>query len=160
MLQAPWEREAAANHVFPLDDRNIDRLPHTYYLSPRRRWSFAQGQGRLSGYAAPAIGNRSYLIEGEIEIDLASHGVILAAGGQAGGFVLHLDGGHLVHEYVGPRARRCCAAPRRWSRGRRRIAFQFAKTGDCRGTASLLVDGRTEAVAAMADLGPHRSAAG
>ncbi len=153
-LQALWEREAAANHVFPLDDRNIDRLPHTYYLSPRRRWSFAQGQGRLSGYAAPAIGNRSYLIEGEIEIDLASHGVILAAGGQAGGFVLHLDGGHLVHEYVGPRAREVLRSAAALEPGRRRIAFQFAKTGDCRGTASLLVDGRTEAVAAMADLWP------
>ena len=153
-LKDLWEREAAANAVFPLDDRNIDRLPHTYYLSPRRRWSFEQGQGRLSGYAGPTIGNRSYLIEGEIEIDLASHGVILAAGGQAGGFVLHLDGGHLVHEYVGPRRREVLRSAAALEPGRRRIAFQFAKTGELKGTASLLVDGRTEAVAQMADLWP------
>ncbi len=153
-LKELWEREAAANSVFPLDDRNIERLPHTYYLSPRRRWTFEQGQGRLSGYAAPTIGNRSYLIEGEIEIGLASHGVILAAGGQAGGFVLHLDGGHLVHEYVGPRRREVLRSAAALEPGRRRIAFQFAKTGELGGTASLMVDGRTEAVAQMSDLWP------
>lgn len=153
-LKELWEREAAANSVFPLDDRNIERLPHTYYLSPRRCWTFEQGQGRLSGYAAPTIGNRSYLIEGEIEIGLASHGVILAAGGQAGGFVLHLDGGHLVHEYVGPRRREVLRSAAALEPGRRRIAFQFAKTGELGGTASLMVDGRTEAVAQMSDLWP------
>jgi arylsulfatase A-like enzyme len=48
-LKALWEREASANNVFPLDDRNIDRLPYTYYLNSRDLWRLEQGQGRLSG---------------------------------------------------------------------------------------------------------------
>lgn len=140
-LKARWEREAESNQVFPLDDRNIGRLPFTYFLNPRQSWSFAQDQSRVSGYAAPTIGNRSYRIQAEITPGDRASGVILAVGGAAGGFALFMESGRLVHEYVGPRARTVLEVPEALQRDRQTIEFVFTKTGHCRGIGTLRANG-------------------
>lgn len=153
-LKALWEAEAAANLVFPLDDRNVDRLPYTYYLNPRQHWTFAQDQGRLSGYAAPTVGNRSYRIAADVTPGAAADGVILAVGGEAGGFVLRMAGGQLVHEYIGPRSRSILAAPGSLPAGRQMLELVFDKTGHCQGTAILRADGIELARQEIIDMWP------
>ncbi len=140
-LISQWEHEAAQNNVFPLDDRNIDRLPFTYYLDPRRRWTFEQGMARVSGYASPAIANRSYRIVAEVELGLDTAGVILAVGSKAGGYVLFVQDGRLVHEYVGPGRRQVLESELTLPAGRHVLTFAFGKTGDKQGRAQLLCDG-------------------
>jgi arylsulfatase A-like enzyme len=159
-LQRRWEGAAHENQVFPLDDRNIDRLPYTYYLSPRRHWRYQSGMGRVSGYAAPTVGNRSYRIRADIETSRMSEGVILAVGGQAGGYVLYLLEGRLVHEYVGPARRSILESPTALPPGRHTVTFDFRKTGKARGHARLLCDGALLAEQSMEDMWPSGPTSG
>jgi len=159
-LIALWEQEAAANQVFPLDDRNIDRLPFTYFLSPRRHWRFAQNQARVSGYAAPTVGNRSYRISADVTPGDSANGVILAAGGAPGGFVLFMEDGRLVHEYVGPRARTVLKTPHPLAGHRQTLEFVFTKSGHCCGLGVLYADGVELARLELDDMWPASPVSG
>jgi hypothetical protein len=96
---------------------------------------------RVSGYAAPAIGNRSYRIEADVEIVASTEGVILAAGGRPGGYVLFMQHGRLVHEYIGPARRWVVESAHPLPAGRHLLAFEFCKTGNCAGVGTLSCDG-------------------
>lgn len=155
-----WWAEALRNQVLPLDDRNRERVMLTYWGPPRTRWAFEQGMARVSGYAAPAVANRSYRIEAQVELDEADEGVLLSVGGRAGGYVLFIKDGQLVHEYVGPGRRHVLQATLPNQRGRHRLAFEFRKTGPCRGQASLLGDGVTLVVDELDGMWPASPTAG
>lgn len=139
-LKKLWEKEARANHVFPLDDRYGERLGETYHLPARNHWDLGEGELYTSGYAAPSVGNRSYRIKAEVTLDVGASGVIVAAGGKAGGYVLFLDSGKLVHEYVGPRARTVTESAAVVPAGRHVIVADFRKTDHARGEMRLLCD--------------------
>jgi arylsulfatase len=153
-LVALWWAEAERNRVLPLDDRNRSRLSLTYWGPPRRRWAFEAGMTRVSGYAAPAIGNRSYRITADLERAGDDDGVILSCGGRAGGYVLFVQDGRLVHEYVGPRGRHVLESPDRLPAGRHELVFDFRKTGHRAGVATLLCDGQVLATDAIEDMWP------
>jgi hypothetical protein len=80
--------------------------------------------------------------------------VILAAGGEAGGFVLHLNDGRPVYEYVGPLERRILACAKPLAPGRHTVTFEFSKTGDFRGVAKLTADDMEPVTAELADMWP------
>ncbi|HRD44893.1 MAG TPA: arylsulfatase [Caulobacter sp.] len=151
-LKALWEREATANNVFPLDDRYGPRLALTYYLPPRTHWDLGEGEVYASGYSAPAVGNRSYRIDAQVTLERRASGVIAAAGGKAGGYVLFLDQGRLVHEYVGPRSRTVIESKERLPPGRHAIRVVFKKTGNAKGNLTLLVDGQQVGSGAIEDM--------
>ncbi len=159
-LIALWWREAEANHVLPLDDRNRERIGLTYWGPPRRRWRFQQGMNRVSGYAAPSVANRSYRIVADVDLSQDAEGVILSVGGQAGGYVLFIQDGRLVHEYVGPDRRWILESAAPLPPGRRRLAFEFRKTGRCTGVASLLCDDGVLATGEMRGMWPAGPTAG
>ena len=159
-LIALWWREAEANHVLPLDDRNRERIGLTYWGPPRRRWRFQQGMNRVSGYAAPSVANRSYRIVADVDLSQDAQGVILSVGGQAGGYVLFIQDGKLVHEYVGPDRRWILESAATLPPGRRRLAFEFRKTGRCEGVASLLCDDDVLATGEMRGMWPAGPTAG
>lgn len=159
-LKALWEQEAAANQVFPLDDRNLSRLPLTYFLPPRSRWEYGPGPVRVSGYAAPALGNRSYRMTFDLTLHSVERGVIAAAGGHAGGYALFLDRGRLVHEYVGPTGRHAVAGEVPISAGRRVLELEFRKTADRAGEFVLHADGTVLARRAIADMWPSSPMSG
>lgn len=159
-LIALWWREAEANHVLPLDDRNRERIGLTYWGLPRRRWRFEQGMNRVSGYAAPSVANRSYRIVADVDLSQDTEGVILSVGGQAGGYVLFIQDGRLVHEYVGPDRRWTLESISPLSPGRRRLAFEFRKTGRCAGVASLLCDDAVLATGEIQGMWPAGPTAG
>ncbi|MCW3838355.1 arylsulfatase [Sphingomonas canadensis] len=153
-LKALWEREAEANHVFPLDDRYAGRLAKTYHLPPRRRWDLGEGRLYASGYSAPSVGNRSYRFDIEVDLEPRASGAVFAAGGKPGGYVLHIDGGRLVHEYVGPRHRTVIESEVVLPAGRHALTLDFRKTGDCKGELTLLCDGDVVAAGSIADMWP------
>lgn len=156
-LIALWWEQARGNSVLPLDDRNLERLAVTYYAPPRRRWSFAQGMSRVSGYAAPAIANRSYRITADVDV---ADGVILSVGGRAGGYALFVQDGRLVHHYVGPGHDVVVESTAHLPIGRHVLEFVFAKSGHCAGIATLLCDGQSIGSATMSGMWPASPTAG
>ena len=153
-LIALWWSEAEQHQVLPLDDRNRERIMLTYFSPPRRRWDFEQGMTRVSGYTAPAVANRSYSIVVDVELSPDTSGVILSVGGRAGGYVLFIDQGRLVHEYLGPDRRWVLESESALPNGRHNLAFAFRKTGDRRCMATLLCDGLVVAHSEIRDMWP------
>lgn len=154
-----WWTEAERNQVLPLDDRNLSRIGLTYWGPSRKRWRYEQGMNRVSGYAAPAVANRSYRIRADVELSAEDQGVLLAVGGRAGGYVLFVQDGCLVHEYVGPGTRsflRSTPLPP----GRRELRFVFRKTGHCAGIGMLVCDGQTIGSMEMANMWPSSPTGG
>jgi arylsulfatase len=159
-LVALWHDEAERNDVFPLDDRAGERGLFTYWGAPRQRWVFEQGMSRVSGYVAPAVGNRSYRIAANVELAPDTQGVILAVGGRAGGYVLFVQNGRLVHEYAGPDRRWVVESSSPLPQGRHELAFEFRKSAAAAGTATLTCDGRAIGSLDMSDMWPLSPTAG
>ncbi len=159
-LVALWWAEAERNSVLPLDDRNRARMPFSYFSPPRQRWTFEQGMNRVSGYAAPSVANRSYRIIADVELTKASEGVLLSVGGKAGGYVLFVQNGRLVHEYVGPGVRWVVESTAPLPPGRHSLTFDFRKTGNCAGVGTLLCDGAPLGSVVMQGMWPMGPTAG
>lgn len=159
-LVALWWEEAERNKVLPLDDRNRERVLLTYWGAARTRWRFEQGMNRVSGYAAPSVSNRSYRIVADVDLAADSQGVILSVGGQAGGYVLFIQNGRLVHEYVGPDRRWVLESETSLPVGRHQLAFEFRKTAPRTGVASLLCDGQVIASGPIEKMWPGSPTAG
>lgn len=139
-LVALWWREAERNAVLPLDDRDRERTLHTYWGPPRRSWRFEPGMNRVSGYAAPAIADRSYRIEAQVVLTEASRGMLLAVGGRAGGYALFVDDARcLVHVYLAP-AGRLVLESTPLPLGQHRVGFKFHRTHRCAGVGTLYCD--------------------
>ena len=105
-LVALWWSEAEKYKVLPLDGSMQPRLaaerPQT--SKPRTRFVYYPNASVVPAFAAPPTYNRPYSIEADVEIPAGgASGVLVAQGGDAGGFSLHLDDGRLnyVYNYVG-----------------------------------------------------------
>jgi arylsulfatase A-like enzyme len=159
-LVALWHQEAGRNDVFPLDDRAGERGLFTYWGEPRQRWTFEQGMSRVSGYVAPAVGNRSYRIVADVDLALDTQGVILAVGGRAGGYVLFVQDGRLMHEYLAPERRWLIESSETLPPGRHELGVEFRKRASCAGTATLSCDGRSIGSMEMSGMWPLSPTAG
>ncbi|MDO8300794.1 arylsulfatase [Lacisediminimonas sp.] len=155
-----WWEQAQMHHVLPLDDRDRQRILLTYKLAPRRRYVFEPGMDRLAVVAAPPVANRSYRIVADVELAPGSAGVILAAGTRFGGYVLFVEGGRLVHEYVGPDRRWVIESGQALAPGRHLLEFEFARQGHCAGTGILLCDGAVLGRIEMRNMWPLGATAG
>ncbi len=153
-LEAMWWREAERNKVLPLDDRDLDRTFYTYWGPRRNRWVYEQGSGRISMMVSPSVANRSYRIIADIETDGSTEGVVLAAGGRHGGYVLYLRDGRLAHEYAGPNRKYIVEASEPLGAGRHRVAFDFRRTGHASGIGVLKYDGRSVGSVEMPEMWP------
>jgi arylsulfatase len=101
-LQALFDKEAKANHVYPLDDRWIERgMDQTRPSLVRGRTSFSYYQGtvRIPEGSAPNTKMRSHRISTSFEVPAGGvEGVIAAEGGSSGGWTLYVKDNHLVYE--------------------------------------------------------------
>jgi arylsulfatase len=159
-LVALWHEEAERNLVYPLDDRAGERGFETYWGPPRRRWTYEADTSRVSGYVAPAIGNRSYCIVADVDLQPDTQGVVVAAGGIAGGYVLYVKDRRLVHEYVGPSRRWIVESSETLPEGRHQLAFEFRKQAHCAGIGTLKCDVRAIGSLEMRDMWPLSPAGG
>jgi hypothetical protein len=133
-LVALWWSEADKYKVLPLDATMQPRLaaerPQT--SRPRTRFVYYPGGSVVPAFAAPPVMNRPYSIVADVEITngAVAEGVLVAQGGDAGGFVLYLDGGRprYTYNYMG-RDRFALEAPDRLATGRHAVRYEFEPTG-------------------------------
>jgi arylsulfatase len=138
-----WWAEAGRYGALPLDDRDWERLAITLSRSHRERYVYQQGMARIDRLCSPNVANRSWSIEAEVDAPPGVEGVIFAAGGRFGGYVLYVKDGRLTFEYnFANDTRYVITANRPVPEGRSVLRFELAKTGEHRGIGSLSMDGR------------------
>lgn len=101
-LQALFDQEAKANHVYP-----IGASFYTAFFSPMElpsstltEWTFYEGQDRIPEAMAPKYqSGRSSLAVIDAEIEKDAEGVLFALGGISAGFTVYMDKGFLKTEY-------------------------------------------------------------
>jgi arylsulfatase A-like enzyme len=140
-----WWEEAERYQVLPLDNR-----PFSAFVLERPQDSMRRAQavyypntGMVPEEAALGVHNRSHTITAEVTLpDEGAEGVLLALGNLQGGYTFFLQDGrlHYVHNFVG-RERHRVDAEDPVPPGAHTLSFRFTKTGEHRGTGTLLVDG-------------------
>jgi arylsulfatase len=107
--------------------------------------------------AAVSVKNRTHRIVADVDVDEAAEGVVLAQGSLLGGWTLFLTDGRLryVHNLSGREQHRVEAGTP-LTPGRHRLEFRFDKTGEHRGTGTLLVDGAPVASGELPRFTPNR----
>ena len=104
-LQDLFMKEAARNHVLPIDDRRAERLNAAIAGRPdlmgdRTSLTVYAGMTGILENAFINVKNRSYTITAPVELkDANTSGVIIAQAGAFGGWVLYMKEGKLHHEY-------------------------------------------------------------
>jgi arylsulfatase len=103
-LQRLWLMEAMRYNVLPLDDDLAKRLNSDTAGRPTLIKGHTQilfgGMGRLSENSVLSIKNKSHAVTAEIEVPAAgAEGVIIAQGGNIGGWSLYAKGGKLKYCY-------------------------------------------------------------
>jgi len=151
-MQALFMKEAAKNHVLPIDDRGIERVNAALAGRPdlmagRTSLTVYEGMTGLSENVFINVKNRSHTITAEVEIPQGgADGVILCQAGRFGGWSVYLKGRKPTYTYnwLGLQHFTVAAAEAVPS-GTATIRFEFAYDGGkpgSGGTGTILVDGR------------------
>jgi hypothetical protein len=141
-LQSIFDREARANHVYPLDPRiagRQERPAGTHFVYYGR-----SGHSFVS--MTPAFENRSHTITAYVEIPAGgADGVLLADGAESGGFSLFIKDGRPAYTYnYFQKTVSTVTAAAALKPGPAKITLALAYDGGGRGkgaTATLSVDG-------------------
>src|SRR6266513_2446351 len=104
-LQDLFMKEAARNHVLPIDDRRAERFDAAIAGRPdlmgnRTSLTVCPGMVGMTENAFINVKNRSYTITAPVELkDGNTNGVIIAQAGAFGGWVIFMKEGKVHHEY-------------------------------------------------------------
>lgn len=104
-LQAIFEKEGIRNHVFPIDDRRVERFVASIAGRPdlmggRKSLTVYPGMTGMMENAFINVKSVAHTVTAEIEVtDDKTQGVILAQAGYFGGWALYLKDGKAHHEY-------------------------------------------------------------
>jgi arylsulfatase len=150
-LKALFLEEARRYQVLPLDDRRVERFDAAIAGRPVLVQGDSQilyaGTGRLNEATVLNVKNRSHQVTAHVTVaDGGAGGVIIAQGGEFGGWSLYVADGRLTycHNYLGLR-RFKVQGETRLEPGPREIRMAFAYDGGGMGkggTLSLFVDGQ------------------
>ena len=151
-----WWTEAALYQVLPLDDRDRERTAASLRATSRKLYVYQDRMARVDRLSAPNVSNRSYRIKAEFVLhEGAANGVLFAAGGRFGGYVLFMKNGHLIHEYnCGDARRLVLESPLALTPGAHQVCFDFRKSGKLCGTGELIVDGLVVDTLQMSQMWP------
>ena len=139
-----WWVDAGRFNVLPLDDRGaaelmIIRRPGSQAPGDRQR--FWPGTPHLERTKTPDVRNRSFEITARVTRGAGEDGVLVASGARTGGYVLFVqdDRPAFVYNHLGRmfEVRSETDLPA----GDIEVAVRYVKSGDHRGTATLVVDG-------------------
>lgn len=142
-LEALFDEEAKRNNVYPLDPRFAGRQPRPQ----RTHFTYYAPTGHLYLSLTPQYENRSHTITAIVDIPKGgASGVLMADGGEGGGFSLYLknDKPTYTYNYFG-RTITTIAAPDALPAGRAKILLKFDYDGGGVGkgaTITLLVNDR------------------
>ena len=87
----------------------------------------------MPAFAAPPVYNRAYSIEADVEIPAGgAEGVLLAQGGDAGGYAFYMKDGQLcfLYNYVGLDRFEVLAEDGGLTEGRHALRYEFEPTGE------------------------------
>ncbi len=102
-LQDLFWVEAAKYNVLPLDDGTVTRAdPHLRpsLIEGRTKFTYFSGARRIPESSAVNLKNKSYVITAEVHVPRkGAEGVLVAAGGTAGGYSLYVKDSKPVYEY-------------------------------------------------------------
>ena len=103
-LQRLWLIEATRHNVLPLDDRVAERLNPDLAGRPAlikgNRQILFGGMGRLSENSVVSVKNKSHSVTAVLEVpEPDARGVIIAQGGNIGGWALYVKDGRLKYCY-------------------------------------------------------------
>jgi arylsulfatase len=151
-LQAVFLKEAARNHVLPIDDRRSERFNPTIagrpdLLGGRKSLTVYPGMTGMLENAFINVKGVHHTVTAEVDLkDAKSQGVILAQAGYFGGWALYMKGGNVHHEYnFFALERTNIASTTPIGPGKHTIAYEFipdsAKPGTG-GKSILTVDGK------------------
>ncbi|NTU64660.1 MAG: sulfatase-like hydrolase/transferase, partial [Chloroflexi bacterium] len=102
-LQRLFLIEAVKYNVLPLDDRRVERLLPEMAGRPSLIKGKSQllfsGMGRLSENSVINIKNKSHAVTADVVLPAKSNGVIIAQGGEFGGWSLYVKEGKLKYAY-------------------------------------------------------------
>jgi len=151
-LQDLFVKEAIRNHVFPLDDRRVERFnPATAgrpdLMGPRTSLNLYEGMTGIAENAFINIKGRSHTLTAEVEVPAkGADGVIIAQAGRFGGWSLYMKGGRVHHVYNFAGLQRTdVSSPVALPQGRHTVLYEFAYDGGAPGSGGvsrLSVDGK------------------
>jgi len=104
-LQDLFMREAARNHVLPIDDRRPERFDASTagrpdLMGPRNSLTVYPGMRGIAENTFINVKNRHYTVTAEVNLQAANtNGVIIAQAGAFGGWTLYMKDGKAHHEY-------------------------------------------------------------
>lgn len=104
-LQAVFQKEGERNHVFPIDDRRVERFVPSIagrpdLLNGRKSLTVYPGMTGLMENAFINVKGVHHTITAEVELtDKKTDGVIIAQAGYFGGWTLYMKKGKPHHEY-------------------------------------------------------------
>lgn len=150
-LQALFVKEAIRNHVFPLDDRRVERFDAAIAGRPdlmgkRTKLTLHEGMAGIAENAFINIKGRSYSLTADVTVPTqGADGVIIAQAGRFGGWSLYMKGGRAHHVYnFGGLQRTVVSTTEPLAPGRHTVRYEFAYDGGrpgSGGTSRLSVDG-------------------
>jgi arylsulfatase len=150
-LQALFIEEARKYQVLPLDDRRIERFNaqiagRPVVVSGETQMLYG-GVGRLTEATVLSVKNRSHAVTAKVEVkDAAGTGVMMAQGGEFGGWALYLKDGRptYCHNFIGIHQFKV-GADEAITEGSHEVRMDFAYAGGGLGkggTVTLSIDGR------------------
>jgi len=152
-LQRLWLIEATRYNVLPIDDRiaermNPDLAGRPILIKGKTQILFG-GMGRLSENSVVSIKNKSHSVTATIEVPATgAEGVIIAQGGNIGGWTLYAKGGKLKYCYNLMGINYFYAeSERKIPEGHHQVRMEFAYAGGGLGkggTATLFIDGKAD----------------
>lgn len=166
-MQALFDKEAKANHVYPLDDRWVERAmdpSRPSLVRGRQSFSYYAGTVRIPEGSAPNTKMRSHRISTSFEVPATGvEGVIAAEGGSSGGWTLYVKDNHLIYEnnFFGKHSDVLRSAEE-LPIGNVEVVFEYtqqSKKWAGGGVAKLMVNGQQVAQGPIANMVPARFSA-
>lgn len=141
-----WWLEAGRYQVLPLDNRPFSDfvLERPSSVPARDQYVYYPDTTAVPEMAAVNVKNRSHMITADVDLGSGpAHGVLLSQGSVLGGWCFYVLEGKLryVHNLAST-VLHYVTSDEVIDPGRHSLAFRFDKTGEHRGTGSVLVDGR------------------
>jgi arylsulfatase len=151
-LKTIFDEEAWKYNVYPLYDDMIKRIAaqETRLFGDQKEFVyFAPGAVRIAEKASAPVKNRSHSIVTSVDLKGDEEGVIVAVGGQTGGFSMFIKDGRLYYDYNYLDGVYYTLESPPLPKGPTELKMNFTKTGDYAGTGELFVNGKKVAEAAM-----------
>jgi arylsulfatase len=149
-LKELFAKEAVKYHVYPLDDRSVERLDAAQAGRPdamgdRTKLTLYEGMGGLQENAFINIKNSSSVFTADINVPAKASGVIVAMGGHFGGYSLYMVNGvpMFTYNWVG-KTEYDVKATKALTPGKHTVVFKFDYDGGGLGkggTGTFLIDG-------------------